>query len=242
LFLKKYGCGEQHYLGLHGWSGSHRTFDPLLKYLPSDVSLHVVDLPGCGSSPATPWTIEAFDRAISRVICSLAPVTIIGQCSGGLLSMHAALQVPGAVRRFVLIDPLAHWPWYFRAFTVPAAGRLLYHATFANPAGRWLTNAGLRGRRAAGTNLTEGFGSSPHDALLGHLDVLSQIPEPHVFGSLRQPVDIAYGRRTFRAVRDSIPVWRKLWPQATVTELDGAGHLPLLEATKALSGIIFRKK
>jgi pimeloyl-ACP methyl ester carboxylesterase len=241
ISLVKHGSGEERYLGLHGWSGSHRTFDPLLEHLPPGASLYAADLPGCGASPATPWTLAAFDEAIAAAIRKLAPVTIIGQCSGGLLGMHAALQAPDAVRRFVLIDPLAYWPWYFRVFTLPGLGRHAYMTTFANPLGRWLTNASLRGRRARQTNLTDGFGGAPHEVLLGHLEVLRQIPQPGVFHALRAPIDIAYGRRTFRAVRESVAVWREMWPQATITELAAAGHLPILEATEEISRIVFRR-
>ena len=54
------------------------------------------------------------------------------------------------------------------------------------------------------------------------------------------PIDIVYGQNTFGAVKKSIPLWQSIWPQADTWEMDGAGHLPLMEATHQIAHIIFR--
>jgi pimeloyl-ACP methyl ester carboxylesterase len=70
-------------------------------------------------------------------------------------------------------------------------------------------------------------------ALLGELDGVAR------FSRLRLPVDLIYGARTFGAVKESIALWRGVWPHARCHELAGAGHLPIQEATGQLSEIIF---
>jgi pimeloyl-ACP methyl ester carboxylesterase len=59
------------------------------------------------------------------------------------------------------------------------------------------------------------------------------------FGRLRRPVDLIYGARTFGAIKKSIRLWRGVWPHAQCHELAGAGHLPIQEATRQLSEIVF---
>ena len=39
MFVKRYGTGPRHFLGLHGWSGDHRTFEPLIHDLPEDLRI-----------------------------------------------------------------------------------------------------------------------------------------------------------------------------------------------------------
>ena len=54
------------------------------------------------------------------------------------------------------------------------------------------------------------------------------------------PIDIICGERTFGAIKKSVGMWRGVWPNARVFELEGAGHLPIEEATEDLSRIVFQ--
>ncbi|MFN7993340.1 MAG: alpha/beta fold hydrolase [Bryobacteraceae bacterium] len=242
MFVKQYGSGQEVYFCLHGWSGDHRTFEPLVPFLPPQVRVYSADLPGCGSSaePAE-WNLASVTREIAEAFpASGVSFTVVGNCIGGLLGMRAALERPSAVGRLVLIDAFAAWPWYFRIFTAPGWGKYAYASTFANPLGRWITNGVLASRRSEQSNLTEGFASVRHDVALHYLEVLREIPSPAEFATLEIPVDLIFGARTFRAVRESAAVWRAMWPWARVWELPGAGHLPLREATTAVSEIVFQ--
>ncbi len=60
-----------------------------------------------------------------------------------------------------------------------------------------------------------------------------------LFAGMRGPVDLVHGSRTFRAVRESIGRFRRLWPQARVFELKGLGHLPMVRGAREVAGIIF---
>ncbi len=242
MHLERYGSGAEAYFGLHGWSGDHSTFAPLLPHLPAGASLYCPDLPGCGRSPAPPrWELSAITEQIVRAVSQIdaTAVTLIGNCSGGLLGLLTASRIASKFRRLILIDPFAYWPWYFKVFVAPGWGKYAYYSTFANPVGRWLTNRSLSNRRAAETHLTQSFAGINHEAAHRYLVMLAGIEGIGQFSHLRMPIDIVYGERTFGAVKKSAERWRGIWPQARCLELTGAGHLPIEEATARLSEIIF---
>lgn len=241
MLVECYGSGSRVYFGLHGWSGDHSTFAPLTRYLPAGVTLYSADLPGYGRSPAPRrWEATAITDEIARAIDDInLPVTLIGNCSGAVFALLAAERLPHRIERLILIDPFAYLPWYFKIFLNKRIGRYAYYSTFANPVGRWLTNLSLSKHRAADTNLTESFVSVSHDVAYRYLEVLGELDDIARFSRLRLPVDLIYGARTFGAIKESIGLWRGVWPHARCHELAGAGHLPIQEASRQLSEIVF---
>lgn len=250
MYVERYGVGPIRILGLHGWSGDHRTFAPLSLCLPAEVSLFAPDLPGCGRSPAPrEWRLEAVVRQVADLAVELAQpsLTLLGNCSGGLLGLCAArrLLAEGSAEvfaRIILIDPLAYWPWYFRVFTSESIGRYAYPCAFQNPIGRLLVNAVLSNRRRQETDLTDGFESIPASVTLAYLRMLREIPGPEFFSEIRLPIQILFGEKTFESVRRSAQIYRRVWPQAAVKELSGAGHLPLQEAPAAVAAVLSSKE
>jgi pimeloyl-ACP methyl ester carboxylesterase len=243
IHLERYGFGGRMYVALHGWGGSNQTFAPLAPYIPDFASLYAADLPGYGRSPRPAVTPTADDiaAAVAREIERLAAreITLVGNCSGAIFALLAASRQGSRVRRLVLIDPFAFVPWYFRVFIHPAFGRCAYYSTFANPAGRWLTNASLRRKRASGTNLTASFRQVDHDVSLQYLAMLDALGDISRFRTVDLPVDIVYGERTFGAVRQSLTGWQEVMPQARLWQVDGAGHLPIEEAPRRIASIVF---
>jgi pimeloyl-ACP methyl ester carboxylesterase len=241
MHIECYGSGSQVYFGLHGWSGDHATFEPLAAYLPAGVALYSPDLPGYGHSPAPRcWELAEITDEIARAIAKIdSQVTVIGNCSGAVFALLAAERLAGRIERLVLIDPFAYLPLYFKIFLHKRIGRYAYYSTFANPLGRWVTNLSLSRHRTANTNLTESFASVSHDVAYRYLALMGEIDDVSRFSRMRLPVDLIYGARTFGAIKKSIALWRNVWPHAICHELAGAGHLPIQEATRQLSEIIF---
>jgi pimeloyl-ACP methyl ester carboxylesterase len=246
VFAKRYGQGERIFFGLHGWSGDHTSFAPLARFVPKDATLITVDLPGCGQSPSLPRAFEMREVAhlIATEIAQLnaSAITLVGNCSGALLGLSALQfqpQLNALITRLVLIDPFAYAPWYFKIFVAPPIGHYAYLTTFANPAGRWLTNLSLKKKRAAESDLTNGFGRVDHAISYRYLQLFTAIDGIEQWRGVAQPVDIVYGARSFAAIKKSLTMWQQLWPQARLHKLAGAGHLPIQEAPEALSRIIF---
>jgi pimeloyl-ACP methyl ester carboxylesterase len=241
MHVEFYGSGSRIYFGLHGWSGDHSTFAPLAAYLPAGAAIYSADLPGYGRSPAPRhWELAEITEEIASAISGVdSPVTVIGNCSGAVFALLAAERLAGRIERLILIDPFAYLPWYFKIFLHKRIGRYAYYSTFANPVGRWLTNLSLSKHRTTETNLTESFVSVSHDVAYRYLEILGKLDGVARFSRLRLPVDLIYGARTFGAVKESIALWRGVWPHARCHELADAGHLPIQEATRQLSEIVF---
>lgn len=242
MFIKRYGSGPRVFVGLHGWSGNHRTFAPLAPYVPDGVTLYAPDLPGYGKTPPPrQWTLENVTEAIVQGLQQVdTPVfTLIGNCSGAILGLLAAQCLIDRIPRLVLIDPFAYIPWYFRVFLSGRWGRYTYMSTFANPVGRWLTNTALRHHRTERTDLTDSFAVIDHTVTYGYLKMFATLEGIDRFGVFTIPIDIAYGERTFGAIRRSLPRWRHIWPHARCWEMKGAGHLPIMEATEQVARIAF---
>lgn len=239
--VERYGTGPRAFFGLHGWSGDHHTFAPLVADLPEDVTFYSVDLPGCGASPSPKaWAVEAVADEIAEAIIAVGrPVTLVGNCSGANLGFFVAERIPASIERMVTIDAFAFWPWYFSVFLNPVFGRYAYFTTFENPVGRWLTNLSLSSKRTEVTSLTEGFERVNHRVTYRYLEMLHHAGNVERFREFRMPIDVTFGEKSFSGVRESATRFLKLWPQAQMTCLAGAGHLPIREATPVLRTIIF---
>ena len=242
MFVERHGRGVEVYFALHGWGGDRRTVAPLAPLVPETASLYAADLPGCGDSPRPrEWTVGGVVAEVVEAVRELDKkgVTLVGNCGGAVFALLAARELGGAVGRVSMIDPFAYLPRYFKLFNAGEFGRRAYGATFANPLGRWLTNQSLRGRRAGAADLTASFAAVDHEAARRYLALYDEIGGVEIFRGLRVPVEIAYGERTFGAVKRSLALWREVLPGARVRELRGAGHQPFAEAPAQVAEVIF---
>jgi pimeloyl-ACP methyl ester carboxylesterase len=241
MFVRRYGTGAQVIIGLHGWAGNHRTFEPLERWLPTDTSLFAFDLPGYGrSSDPRRWDLSSIAEELALEIGQLGirRFTLVGNCSGAVVGLSLAQRLRDRIDRFVLIDPFAYVPWYFKVFLLGNFGRRAYHATFATAFGRAVTNSALKPRRTSHSNLTASFEEVRHESVHRYLQMMDSVGTIQKFGNLSMPIDLVYGERTFRAVKRSIELWHRLWPHSTVLELRGAGHLPIEETPQQLSEVL----
>jgi pimeloyl-ACP methyl ester carboxylesterase len=177
---------------------------------------------------------------IVEAVHATGRVTLVGNCGGAVFALLAARELGGRVERVSMIDPFAYLPLYFKLFNAGEFGRRAYDATFANPLGRWLTNQSLRGRRAGAADLTASFAGADHEAARRYLALYEEVGGVEIFRGFDAPVEIAYGERTFGAVKRSLALWRDVLPHARVRELRGAGHQPFVEAPAQLAEVIFR--
>lgn len=242
MHIESYGQGPRTFLAFHGWGGDHREFAPLAARLPKEARLLSVDLPGYGQSPKPPrWDLAEIVRGIVEEIEGrrLNEVTLVGFCSGAVVALLVAQQLPGRVARLVMIDPFAFLPWYFRIFVAGSFGRHAYRATFASPLGRRITTGVLRRRQATDDDFMGAFDRVDHETTQEWLGLFHRVGPVSQFAGLSMPIDIAYGERTFAAVRESVREYRGIWPRARTFELRHVGHLPLVRGAKQLVPIVF---
>jgi len=242
MYVKRYGQGARSFLALHGWAGNHRTFERVGDYVPEDASLYSADLPGYGQTPApSEWTLDALIGPVAQALDDrkLSEVTLVGYCGGALLALEMTRRRPERIARIVAIDPFAYLPLYLKVFVKPSWGRRAYEGTFANPVGRWITNAlaGMSGK--AGPNPTAAFERVNHEAAYNHLALIAQLVPFNDANAIAVPVDIVHGEHTFTAVRKSASIWCELLAQVRVFALPGAGHEPTREAPRQLADVIF---
>ena len=245
MFVEQYGNGPRTFLAFHGWGGDHREFAPLAARLPDDVRLLSVDLPGYGQSPKPPrWDMAEIVREIVRDMDErdLNDVTLVGFCSGAVMALLVAQQIPSRVARIVMIDPFAFLPWYFRIFVAGEFGRRAYRTTFASPFGRKITTWILRRKQSTDDDFMGAFGRVDHGTTQEWLGLFHRVGPANQFAGLSMPVDIAHGERTFAAVRESVREYCAIWPRARIFEIRRAGHLPLVRGVKQLVQIVFGTK
>lgn len=242
MFVERYGRGGEVYFALHGWGGDRRTFAPLAPFVPASASLYSADLPGCGDSTAPrEWSVVAVVAEIVKSAreTNAARVNFVGNCGGAVFALLAAQELGDAVGRVLMIDPFAYLPRYFRLFLAGDFGRHAYHATFANPLGRWLTNQTLRGKRDGAGDLTATFADVDHEVARRYLALFDEVNGVERFRGFAAPVEIAHGEKTFGAVRRSLAMWRDVMPHARVRELKGVGHSPIEEASAEVAELLF---
>ncbi len=115
-------------LFVHGWPVSGATWRKLLPHLVDQVTCHVIDLPGTGSSrfgPGTRFTIDQHVESVRRTIdrLELDDVAVVGHDSGGMIARHAVVG-DSRLRAMGLVDTeQSHGlSWRFKLFL---AGRNL---------------------------------------------------------------------------------------------------------------------
>ncbi len=109
-------------LFVHGWPVTGATYRALLPHLVDQVTCHLIDLPGTGSSrydDATPLSIGRHIETVRRVVdvLGLDEVAVVGHDSGGMIARHAMVDDP-RLRAMGLIntEPRSPLGWRFRSF------------------------------------------------------------------------------------------------------------------------------
>lgn len=239
MYVERFGDGGTKILALHGWAGTHRDFLPLARHIPSHVQLIAPDLPGHGcTTPPDAWTEDALLKELQEFTQFEEIRVVVGFCSGAVLALLLAERLPQQLRRIVMIDPFAFVPWYFRLFLKKHIGVWAYRFTFEMAPGRSFTNTILRTKQRADEDFTAAFQNIRRDVALNWLAFLGRVGTPARFSALPVEVDIIYGERTFRAVRDSVGEYIKVFPHARVVCLSKIGHLPLVRAARSIANII----
>jgi pimeloyl-ACP methyl ester carboxylesterase len=235
LFGATWGSGPASVLALHGWRRSHSDFDPVMAVVGPSVAAAALDLSGFGATPPPPevWGSPEYAETVAAVFedSVLAErVTVVGHSFGGRVALHLATLVPDRIERMVLAGvPLLDRS--DRRSQVPAPYRM------ARRLHRW----GLLGDERMEA-LRQRHGSEDYRAATGVMrDVFVRVLHEdyhQAMAAIPCPVELVWGTADTETPLEVAQRAIGLFPSASLTVLDGIGHLVPTEAPDALARAI----
>jgi len=131
LCVERRGRGPRHLLFVHGWISSRRMwYDVAALMDPAVVTMHLLDLRGCGLSdrPLKGHDVEAYASGVRAALAHVAaPVTLVGHSMGARVGQYVAAEPPPNLERLILVAPGSAKP-----VRVPAKRRELALAAFGS--------------------------------------------------------------------------------------------------------------
>lgn len=220
-----------------------------------------VDLPGYGRSAKSddyPYTLSFFAETIRDLVAELGlgDVTLIGQSMGGQIAMLTAIQHPDVVDRLVLVDPAG-----IEAFTAEEGAALRSAYTVAGiratPEDAIRRNLALNFHvwddrlewmveERVGLARTDEFDQFAH-AVVQSVGAMLDEPTAPRLDRIAQPTLIVYGQydelipNTYLhpgLPRDVFREGAERIPDATLVEIEDAGHLVMMERPVAFNSAV----
>jgi pimeloyl-[acyl-carrier protein] methyl ester esterase len=249
LHIETVGTGEPLVL-LHGWGLHGGLFSPLYAPLLDRFTVHAIDLPGHGYSPACePYDVPTLIKCLNEATAHIdVPMTVLGWSFGGLLTQAWALAHPQRLKRIILFCtkpkfvqsddwPLGTSPAVLQNFVEDFAIRpqdtMLRFLTL-NVVGMEGARAVLARLRATalarspvqGVALTQGL------EILRHFDVRDRLHE------ITQPALVVTGGLDRLTHPDVGAFYLSRLPTAQLYHLPRAAHAPQLSHTQEIAQAI----
>jgi pimeloyl-ACP methyl ester carboxylesterase len=234
---------------IHGSGASGASWGPVVGALADHHHVIRIDLPGCGQSPpASSYDVpeQAGRVAVLLDDLGLRHVTLVGHSSGGYVATALAEQRPDLVGSLALIstgpslDALLPQPFILRALLAPPLGPLLwprrsdamirkgFNATTARP-------VDIPGDAVADLkNITY---RAFRKVLRCNAAYVAERSVPERLADLGVPVLVIFGAADPRYEPSSAHQYDAV-PNARIEMLPGVGHVPILEAPEATSGLL----
>ena len=236
---------------LHGITGSHAAFLPLLPALADCAHVYLPDLRGHNLSGRTPgaYQVQDYGSDIVTFVKQVVgrPALLAGHSMGGMIAMWVAAQAPEWVRGVFLEDPSLYIfrlarlqeTWFYGVFTVLREQLREHHAQGGTlddliaPVGQWPANAQQTMLEAAGPEAVRLKATELHRmdptvmdvALAG--DFLGSYDPDVLLAQLRCPAQLLAGEVPYGGAMSAEDVQRFLTqvPHAVHTVFEGVGHM-----------------
>lgn len=216
---------------LHGWGSNAQNLTPFANALSDSYQVHILDLPGHGTSPPPPepWGVPEHAALLHAYIQNeiQAPTTLLGHSNGGRISLYMASSPEHTelVERLILISPSGvrpsrSWRYHLRSGLAKAlkAPFQVLPSPLRAPAMDWLRHSlvwrmlGSSDYNTLSGVMRETFVKTVNHHLNGELEHI-QVPTLLFWGT----EDTAVSRRQMEVIKESIA-------DCGLVELDGAGH------------------
>lgn len=237
MHVETLGAGRNVVL-VHGWGLHGGVWRDLAQRLAVSFRVIVPDLPGHGRShhADSAFTLEALADTVQRSL--VGPAVWVGWSLGALVALTAALRVPAAVDRLVLIGATPRfaqapdWPQAMAPETLAQFARELetdYRGTLA----RFLSlqagegKAGHETVRRLRAVLAEGGDPAPA-ALRAGLRLLAETDLRAGLAGINAPVLVLHGGRDRLAPPGAAEYLAAHLPRAQLALIPSAGHAPFL--------------
>jgi pimeloyl-ACP methyl ester carboxylesterase len=233
-FAVRGSAAAQPMLLLHGLGDSLAGWAGVAGALAQRYQVHLLDLPGHGLSqrPAD-WRLQTIAEAVAHYARGLRDPVLVGHSLGGWLALRLAASSAIRPSGIALVNPggasLSRELW--------APFRQLVTARDAAGAARYLELAFHRAPlalRLFPNQVIAAMTAEPCQGILEALvegDFLGQAE----LASIRAPLRIIWGAEDRLLPRGTLDFFRAALPRAEVMILEDAGHLPHIEAPRALA-------
>lgn len=236
LHVETTGCGAPLVL-LHGWGMHGGMWGDAVARLAQSYTVHNVDLPGFGGSPALATT------NLDTLVCALSerftdPLHVCGWSLGGQVALHWALREPAGIYKLIVV---ASTPCFTVRETWPCAMPREVLEKFAaeleqDPVAtlRRFIALQLRGsdkERELLARMREQLfrrGQPEREALRAGLAILRDADQRGELAKIRKPTLVITGQRDTLAPPEAGHFLAHAMPNARLVEITGAAHVPFL--------------
>ncbi|WP_273842848.1 alpha/beta fold hydrolase [Rubrobacter calidifluminis] len=238
---------------VHGWLSSSRVWEDLVEVLEDGFTIYTLDLKGFGASdkPLDGRYGIRYGGRLLYAFCAhfgLGRVSVVGHDLGGAMAVKLAADHPEMVERLVLVSTPADGrqidlPTPLWLATLPVVGPLFY---FLGQHAGWVRRMWLRpfvsDRKSLRQELVEDAGRSTPTAVRRTLSMarreLSRGRIPRQARSIRGEVLVVTGEEDYIVDPEAVDDWSKSMPQASISVLEGCGHLPMVEYPEEFCSLV----
>lgn len=243
ISFKKSGAGPP-LVVFHGWIGDEDTFAPCHAAFAQHYTVYRPAWPGYGkSSPLPNFSIGDFVEIGRHFILATGntPVTLVGNCLGGVVAVELIRLYPELVKQLILIEMYDYMPWYMHFLLIPNLNVFLYNQLFKNTAhfrilNRLLTTKFVREGKAM-RYTEEGFHRTDAQTAIDFLKAVKGFEDKLYREQYRTDIATIYveGGRSFKPISAFRETAIKYFNNLTIVSMPESLHMPIAEQPEHFS-------